>query len=236
MRLLTAVVGCLGALATAFGPAAWGQMLASDQREQIARSVAQIQARDCAGQADRSGSGFLWKSDHELVTALHVVAGCTTIDAFFERLGGLTRRARIEHVLQGVDLALLSIEGVGAPPLRVATRQPEVSETLEAIGFYLGVPSMGNKELKVAFGLSRLGDMLPEQLYRQVKAGGGISPDIEIIRLNGHLLPGLSGAPILDTQGEVMGIGSGGLESGAAAVSWALPLPISSGCGSHRSR
>jgi S1-C subfamily serine protease len=43
------------------------------------------------------------------------------------------------------------------------------------------------------------------------------------VRLDGHFLPGLSGAPIFDVSGKVVAIGSGGLKSGAASVSWAVP-------------
>jgi hypothetical protein len=41
--------------------------------------------------------------------------------------------------------------------------------------------------------------------------------------MDGHLLPGLSGAPIVTLTGEVAAVGSGGLQSGAASVSFGVP-------------
>lgn len=47
--------------------------------------------------------------------------------------------------------------------------------------------------------------------------------DLNILYLEGSLLPGFSGAPVFDTQSQLIGIGDGGLEKGASNVSWIIP-------------
>ena len=45
-----------------------------------------------------------------------------------------------------------------------------------------------------------------------------------MISIDGNLVAGDSGGPILDSAGEVCGVIDGGLLGGAAAISWAIPL------------
>jgi hypothetical protein len=47
--------------------------------------------------------------------------------------------------------------------------------------------------------------------------------DLNILYLEGSLLPGFSGAPVFDGQGRLIGVGDGGLEKGASNVSWIIP-------------
>jgi hypothetical protein len=42
-----------------------------------------------------------------------------------------------------------------------------------------------------------------------------------VVRINGSLLPGDSGAPLIDWRGQVAGIGDGGLERGTVGLGWA---------------
>jgi hypothetical protein len=63
---------------------------------------------------------------------------------------------------------------------------------------------------------------LPDDLRAEVRRIGFPMLDTQVLRLDGNLLPGHSGAPLLDAQGQVVGIGSGGLERGAVGVGWAV--------------
>lgn len=187
--------------------------------EVSARSVVQVIARQCGG-PDRTGSGFVWLSSSTVVTANHVVAGCTNVRAFVQGSGEIG--ASVEHVLTGVDLAMLRLDAPAAPPLRAATAAPQVDDTLQAIGYYFGVATRSNVALRVALGSSQLRDMLPDALRQELVRSRAIDIGTEVLRLGGSLEPGLSGAPLIDARGEVAGIGSGGLESGFVAISWAV--------------
>src|SRR5262249_8575482 len=52
------------------------------------------------------------------------------------------------------------------------------------------------------------------------------SPDVNlaVLSLQGPLLPGHSGAPILDGDGRVIAVGNGGLRGGTVDHGWAVPL------------
>lgn len=191
---------------------------------QTARAVAQVRARHCPdGEATKAGSGFLFGGSDQLVTAFHVVAGCGRIDAYFERNRGSTVSARVERVLEEVDLALLRLDRAVGPPLPAAATPPEPNDQLEAIAFFFGSPTLDNKTLKVTFGSSRLRSMLPSPVSRVLAQSRVIDLDLEVVRLDGHLLPGASGAPLITADGSVAAVGSGGLKSGAASISWAVP-------------
>ena len=189
----------------------------------ISPAIAQVRARNCQNGEARSGTGFLFDKGDKLVTALHVVAGCTRIDAFFERGGARTIVASVDRVLERVDLALLRLERSAGTPLVAAAGRPAANDQLSVIAFFLGAPTMDNKPLKVTFGNSRLSSMLPAQVRDELSRNQALDVGMEIIRLDGHLLPGASGAPLVDGQGRVVAIGSGGLKSGAASISWGLP-------------
>jgi len=189
----------------------------------ISPAIAQVRARNCRDGEARSGTGFLYDRGDRLVTALHVVAGCTRIDAFFERAGGRTIIASVDRVLERVDLALLRLERSAGTPLIASGDRPAANDELSVIAFFLGAPTMDNKPLRVTFGNSKLSSMLPAQVRDDLARSQALDIGMEIVRLDGHLLPGASGAPLVDRQGRVVAIGSGGLKSGAASISWGLP-------------
>ena len=92
------------------------------------------------------------------------------------------------------------------------------------IGYQLDAPTMGSVNLKASFGSSRLADMLPPAARQEVNQAGMPSLSLEVLRHQGHLVPGLSGAPIINSRGQVVAVADGGLESGAASIGWAIPI------------
>ncbi len=81
---------------------------------------------------------------------------------------------------------------------------------------------MTSTELHLAYGPKTLGETLPESVRGQL-SNGSPSLNLEIDHIDGHLLPGHSGAPIFNQQQRVIAVADGGLENGAVAVSWAIP-------------
>jgi len=221
-RTLTVLFVVTSALLSIFPSAAQTASMDSKLREQVARSVVQVQARGCPG-GDRVGSGFAYGPAQHVVTAWHVVAGCDRITIYWEKHGGATQQARVVRVLNRADLTLLHAVGAPGRALTEVSTQPQVNDQLEALGYYLAVPTMDNKPLRVTFGSTRLRDMLPKDVRQELEQSRAIDLNLDIVRLDGHLLPGLSGAPLFDWNGSVVAIGSGGLKNGAASVSWAVP-------------
>lgn len=185
-----------------------------------AKSVAQVIANQCTEDA-RTGSGFLWESPTQLVTALHVVARCKQIDVYFA--GQPYISATFVRALPGADLALLELtKPVELTPLKTSVSTPTTNDKLQALGYGYGVPTLDSTAVTVKFGSAILGDMVPDKVRATLERSGSPRLDTAILRLDGSLVPGLSGAPVIDDTGEVAGIGSGGLENGLANVSWAI--------------
>lgn len=190
------------------------------------RSVGRVVAEDCGETAERTATAFVWSDDETLVTARHVVAGCALISVTLESTGQ-TYTASPKRELANRDLVLLRTDKpMGVAPLSAAGGLPDVGSRLVAIGYPVGVPTSDSKMLDVTVRNtppgSKLADMLPAELGKQVASSGKFAMDTAILRLDGNLLPGHSGAPLIDAAGNVRAIGSGGLQNGAGGVVWAV--------------
>ncbi len=172
--------------------------------------------------SNKAATGFLWSSSDTAVTALHVVSGCGNITVYYEALK-VSRQASVVKVLRRADLAMLKI--ANAPNSRVLvvdTKPPSLTDQLSTLGYPLQLPSMSSTSLQLRYGGKTLRNIVPESVA-QALSGGSPSLDLEIDSIEGHLLPGHSGAPIFNEQRKLVAIADGGLENGAAALSWGIP-------------
>lgn len=197
-------------------------------RNEVLRAVVQVKASGCSDGTSRTGSGFLFESSGRIVTAHHVVGGCASIQVRYEGIASPAKRifdARLVRVLPSGDLGLLEV--ASAPPLptlRLATATISADGTYAGFGYPLGVPTAGDQPVTLAVGATRLKDILPDEAARELtRSGSRIVTDTDVLRLNVALQPGMSGGPIVDAAGEVVGIVAGGLKAGSAPVSWAWP-------------
>jgi S1-C subfamily serine protease len=192
----------------------------------VANSVVSITAGRCSSGPDRAGTGFLFQDPRQVVTANHVVAGCTDISLWFERVPGRpTMRANLARVLLRDDLALLSIpQAVSAQALRSA-RTVNLNDSLLAIGYPVDSPTMTDQDVSFSIGNSTLRQMLPTENQQEL-AGGTLDLDAQIYRFKSALYPGMSGGPIFDASGDVVAVVAGGLKSGAVAASWGWPANL----------
>ncbi|WP_414828977.1 S1 family peptidase [Alteromonas sp. H39] len=200
-----------------------GVAMDADTLREVKKSVVRVQARQCANDA-QNGSGFLYGKANQVVTALHVIAGCQKFSVYHEESGN-TLTATVLKTFKKADMAVLTLSA--SLPHAVLTRsnlQPEYNDRLIVIGYEANAPTMDDTELRVTSGSNRLADMLNDKAITLIKQVGMPSVDLEILRFDGHLIPGISGGPILNKQGEVVGIADGGLESGTASISWGVPI------------
>jgi S1-C subfamily serine protease len=191
---------------------------------QAAKSVVQVIAQGCPGQdSNRAGSGFALQQGGMIVTDLHVVAGCKSYQVKYQGIDELP--ATIVRVLSVRDLALLKVNGSPpVPGLQLSKTAPQVKEELDVIGFPLGLPAYDSTSLHVTLATEttpELRNALRQQEVDQLKSVGFPSLDTQVVRVDGNLLPGHSGAPLIDYQGNVAGIGDGGLERGTVGIGWA---------------
>jgi Trypsin-like peptidase domain len=198
------------------GPAGAGP---TEVFRRASESVVKIEADNSAA------SGFLWGDKAHAVTSLHVVDGKRRITVHYVGPDGkivASTAAVVERLLKESDLVLLRLQTPQSRnPLEINMTAPTVKQSLDALGFPLNIAGYSSTEVKVRFGGNQLRTILPPKVLRQITDYP--SPSIEILNLEGNLVPGLSGAAIIDSEGRVVGIVDGGLEDGAIGISWGIP-------------
>jgi S1-C subfamily serine protease len=197
-------------------------------RQQVLRTVVQVTASGCSDNTSRTGSGFLLETSARIVTAHHVVGGCSTVQVTYEGVSPPARRlfpARLVRVLASGDLGLLEVTNPPTlPALRLSSALVTKDASYAGFGYPLGVPTASDQPVTLAVGAARLADILPDEAAQELqRSGSRIAVKTDVLRLNVALQPGMSGGPIVDAAGDVVGVVAGGLKSGAAPVSWAWP-------------
>jgi Trypsin-like peptidase domain len=188
--------------------------------EHITQSVFKVSADNCSNQQPGEGTGFLWKNSNQLVTALHVIAGCQAITVTGNHK---TLPAKITHILKMADLALLSVSGLDSFPVLSESVSPlTTDQELWAWGYQEGGPNPSERKLYKLEGARTLGEFVSKEVANDIRVSGTPDLSMEIVYVS-ELVPGLSGAPILDANGTVVGIGNGGLNGGSVGVNWATP-------------
>ncbi len=172
-----------------------------------------------------TASGFLWPDAQHVVTALHVVDNAQGVVGHLVDAQGkieASHALRVERVLKSADLVLLRLPApLARPALALNITLPAVKQVMDALGFPLNIPGASATEVKRRFGGDRLTSILPPKVLATLTDYP--SATLEILNLEGNLVPGLSGAPLLDSSGRVVGVANGGLEEGAVGICWGIP-------------
>lgn len=176
----------------------------------------------------RRQTGFRVQGVAGMVTALHGVADCKTVSAVADDGGIFTdlviAAVDIDHdiaLLRSPDLADLSTDG-----LAVSTLAPTeiLTASLRIVGYPLGLDKQDVDSIESVRDIEPLDGVIPddEESTSFLKRK---SPDIdiEVLNLQAQLLPGHSGAPVLDEANGLVAVGDGGLRGGTVGRSWAIP-------------
>jgi hypothetical protein len=172
---------------------------------------------------DVVGTAFLYSTNRLAVTCLHVVAGAEDITVTFS---SGERRGTLIKSLRSHDLALIRLdEEVEGQPLDTRRLDGDERPDLIAYGAFYGNSRLSSSRVNVRdVGGRRLRDIISNQAQRtQISNAGCPSLDAEILDVEGSLVPGISGGPLCDFDGQVVGVCNGGLESGATERVWAIP-------------
>src|SRR5579862_4450459 len=147
------------------------------------------------GQNIQTGSGFVIDSGGDILTNAHVIDGAVKITVAFAN--DQTVDARVIGKDPDDDLALLKVnaDGLTLVPLKLG------DSSLVAVGD--PTCAIGNP-----FGYTRtLTTGVVSALQRLIQAPNNFSID-NVIQTDAPLNPGNSGGPLIDAQGEVIGINS----------------------------
>ncbi|MCB0806625.1 MAG: trypsin-like peptidase domain-containing protein [Bacteroidales bacterium] len=193
------------------------------------RSIVQIMVK-VPGSDPSVCTGFLWKQKDWVVTSLHAMHPQGEILVLYN--GEEWFKADIKKTHQQADLVLLQVRDGSEVPSNVVPltkyneNQIPYRTNITAIGYNRGARKSVSKPLTRA----EAGN--PENLYNTLPPDVITTlsqyqvPDVylDIIMLDGSLLPGYSGAPVfLDGDGSLIAIGEGGLDAGTKSVSWGIP-------------
>jgi S1-C subfamily serine protease len=146
------------------------------------------------GGSEDLGSGVIIDTQGDILTALHVVEGASQIEVSF--YDGTTGTASIKSADPSDDIAVLTasvLPRVVAPA--VLGSSPEIGDEVFAVGNPLGLD--GSLTAGVVSGLDRT--------FR-LADGRTLSG---MIQFDAAVNPGSSGGPLLNTQGQVIGIVTG---------------------------
>jgi serine protease Do len=161
------------------------------------------------------GSGFFVSSDGLIVTNRHVVDD-TTADYTVVTNDGKQYPAKVLARDPAMDLALIKIDGNNFPVLNLGDSDSiQIGQSVIAIG-----NSLGEFSNTVTKGII-------SGLKRNVTAGsdfGGSSEQLsDIIQTDAPINPGNSGGPLLDLNGNVIGINVA-MAQGAENIAFSIPI------------
>ncbi len=156
------------------------------------------------------GSGFIF-ADGLIMTNAHVVNGSDKV------IVGLTNGKKVKGKLKGqdffTDLAVLEIEGKGPwPKAKLGdSSKIKVGDWAIAVGNPFGL------ENTVTLGII-------SNLKRNVAQLGIYDKKLELIQTDAAINPGNSGGPLLNSNGEVIGINTLIRSGPGAGLSFAIPI------------
>ena len=163
--------------------------------EKTEESVVQVNVRanDGTSKPGNMGSGFVYSDKGYIITNNHVVDDAGKVTVTF--LDGESYTAKIIGTDPDLDLAVLKVE-VGATylqPIPIGdSSQLKVGEQITAIGNPFGLSGSMTSGI-----ISQMGRLLPQD-------SGYSIPDV--IQTDAAINPGNSGGPLLNMNGEVVGI------------------------------
>ncbi|MBA2462991.1 MAG: trypsin-like peptidase domain-containing protein [Actinobacteria bacterium] len=164
------------------------------------------------GEQQAQGSGFVYDKEGHVVTNQHVVAGAETASVTFSN--GETYDATVVGTDPSTDLAVLKVDAPASllTPLELgSSSELEVGDGVVAIGSPFGL-----EETLTAGIVSALG--------RQMEAPNGFTIN-DSIQTDAAINHGNSGGPLLNMQGEVVGVNAqiSSESGGNDGVGFAIP-------------
>lgn len=190
----------------ALAPGAWGQV-GQDSSALVSKidpSVVTIVLEQ-----NSQGSGFVVDAKGLIVTNYHVIEGAKSASVTFPNKQSFPVKGFLA-ILPTKDLALLQIDPAGQqlPALRMSDSVPAKGERVFAFGAPMGLSGSVSDGIVAAI---RLGTDVRDTLLRLANQDIyqktlGYDLDAQWIQTTAPISPGNSGGPLVNAQGEVIGI------------------------------
>lgn len=170
----------------AFSAPAFGQSL-TGVVQKAKGAVVTIETYSRYGEPAGQGTGFFYRHDGQLITNFHVLSGSEKAFAVLPT----GRRLEITHVLASdantdLVIARANLEGSRVKYLSVERTLPEIGEEIVVVGSPLGLEQTVSPGIVSAHRISEAG--------------------VDIIQITAPVSPGSSGSPVLNVNGDVIGV------------------------------
>ena len=186
--------------------------------QNVKPSVVSIKAEGNSGSG--TGSGFIYREDGYIVTNNHVAAPAINGGKLTVYLEDKTSfEAKLVGRNASYDLAVLKIDATGLKPVNIGDSSAiNVGDLTVAFGSPLGLTGTVTSGIVSA-------------INRPVTAGGADDQSfISAIQTDAAINPGNSGGPLVNGQGQVIGVNSAiatlgnGTQSGSIGLGFAIPI------------
>lgn len=155
------------------------------------------------------GSGFIIDSSGIILTNAHVVDGADKVTVLLK--DGRSFEGKVQGVDEVTDLAVVKINGKDLPIAPLGdSGQIQVGDWAIAVGNPLGLDNT------VTLGIV-------STLHRSSAAVGIPDKRLDFIQTDAAINPGNSGGPLLNAQGEVIGINTA-IRADAMGIGFAIPI------------
>ncbi len=156
-----------------------------------------------------TGSGFILSKDGQLLTNAHVVDGTKQVKVTLK--DGQVYQGQVLGIDQMTDVAVVKIEATDLPTVKLGTAENlQPGEWAIAIGNPLGLDNTVTVGIISALGRSSSEVGVPDKRVRFIQTDAAINP-------------GNSGGPLLNSNGEVIGINTA-IRADAQGLGFAIPI------------
>ncbi len=155
------------------------------------------------------GSGFITTEDGQIITNAHVVAGADQVQVTLK--DGRSFTGEVVGADPVTDIAVIKIDAQGLPTVKLSdSEQIQPGEWAIAIGNPLGLDSTVTAGIISATGRSSREVGVPDKR-------------VSFIQTDAAINPGNSGGPLLNLNGEVIGVNTAIIQ-GAQGLGFAIPI------------
>lgn len=162
------------------------------------------------------GSGVIVSEDGLVVTNSHVLEAAVQVVVTLS--DGEQYQAKLVDIIDGFDLAVLQIKGENFPVARFADgAETQIGEWAIAIGSPYGY-LLADTQPTVTVGVI-------SALNRDIKRTSGERNYLGMTQTDAAINPGNSGGPLVNTQGEIIGINTFIFSEGGGSVGMGFAIP-----------
>jgi Do/DeqQ family serine protease len=162
------------------------------------------------------GSGFIISTDGTILTNAHVVAGADRVQVNLRDGRKFTGRVRGFDVVTDIAVVQIDAQGAQLPVARLGNSEGlSVGDWAIAIGNPLGLDNTVTLGIVSSIGRSSSAVGIPDKR-------------LDLIQTDAAINPGNSGGPLVDAEGEVIGINTAIRQAPGGGIGFAIPINTAS--------